>query len=272
MIFAHHIPRFPLNEFVDSFIYFRGMQHDHSIERLLPDGNVVLIIDLTENQQFIYDNETLVPIQSCRRAWLSGMQQRALSIPSGNNNENFVVTFRKGRAFPFVGRPLTEFANCVIDADLALSPEILSLRAALQDLPTPAAKFALAENELLRLYGGGLEVNTCVDYAVERIGQAPHELTIADLSQRIGYSQKHFIHLFKQQVGVTPKAYLRIMRFQRTLGEIARAPEINWAGLAADNGYFDQAHMIAEFRSLGGLTPVEYRRQASPYPSYVVVE
>ena len=272
MIFAHHIPRYPLSEFVENFVYFRGVQQDHNIERLLPDGNVVLILDLTENAQFIYDNETLLPIQACRRAWFSGMQQHALSIPSGNDNENFVVTFRKGRSFPFLSGPLTEFANRVVDGDLALSPEILSLRAALQDLDTPAGKFAFAEAELLRLYGGGLEINDCVDYAVAHIERAPHETTIGAISQKIGYSQKHFIHLFKQQVGVTPKAFLRIMRFQKTIGAIAAAPVASWAGLAVDRGYFDQAHMIAEFRSLAGLTPVEYQRQATAYPSYVVVE
>lgn len=271
MIFAHHIPRYPLSEFVENFVYFRGVQQAHAIERLLPDGNVVLILDLTEGSQFIYDNDTLLPIQVCRRAWFSGLQQSALSIPSGNDNENFVVTFRKGRSFPFVSGPLTEFANRVIEADLAFSPEILSLRAALQDLPSPAVKFAFAEAELMRLYGGALEINECVDYAVARIGRAPHETTIAAISDKIGYSQKHFIHLFKQQVGVTPKAFLRIMRFQQAIGTIVAAPVDSWAGLATDCGYYDQAHMITEFRSLAGMTPVEYQRQASVYPSYVVV-
>lgn len=272
MIFAHHIPRYPLSEFVDSFVYFRGVQQDHQIERLLPDGNVVLILDLTDGAQFIYDNETLLPIQVCRRAWVSGMQQRALSIPSGNDNENFVVTFRKGRSLPFLSGPLTEFTNLVIEADVAVSPAIMSLRSALQDQTTPSAKFAYAEAELLRLFGGGLQINECVDYAVARIEQMPHETTIRAISDQVGYSQKHFIHLFKQQVGVTPKSFLRIMRFQRTLTTIAAAPVTSWAGLAAEAGYYDQAHLITEFRSLAGMTPVEYQRQASAYPSYVVVE
>ncbi|MEO6391150.1 MAG: helix-turn-helix domain-containing protein [Pyrinomonadaceae bacterium] len=271
MIFAHYTPRFPLSEFVEAFIYFRGIQVEHRIERLLPDGNVVLIIDLTDDPQYIYDNESLAEIQTCRRAWFSGLQQQGISIPSGNGNENFVIAFRRGRSFPFTGTPLTEFTNRVVESDLALSQDILDLREALQDLDTPPAKFAFAEAELLRRFGGGLRVNACVDYAVEQIARAPHETTIGELTGKIGYSQKHFIQLFKQEVGVTPKSYLRIMRFQKSIGEIARTPAINWAALAADCGYFDQAHMIAEFRSFAGLTPVEYQRQASVYPSYVVV-
>jgi AraC-like DNA-binding protein len=271
MIFAQYTPRFPLNEFVDNFVYFRGVQVDHRIERLLPDGNVVLIIDLTESPQYIYDNQTLAEIQTCRRAWFSGLHQHGLSIPSGNGNELFVTTFRKGRSFPFTRAPLTEFTNEVVDGEVALSPEVLSLRAALQDQPSPQAKFAYAEAEMLRRFGGGLEVNVCVDFAVARLERSPHETTIRDLSSKVGYSQKHFIHLFKQQVGVTPKAFLRIMRFQKALGQISRTPMPQWAALAADCGYFDQAHMIAEFRSFAGLTPVEYQRHASAYPSYVVV-
>jgi AraC-like DNA-binding protein len=271
MIFAQHIPRFPLNEFVDCFVYFRGMQAEHRIERLLPDGNVVLILDLTDGAQCIYDNETLEPIQTCRRAWFSGLQQQGLSIPSGNGSENFVIMFKKGRSFPFTRTPLSEFANLVVDAELAFTQDILQLRAALQELPTPQAKFSYAEVELLRRFGGGLEVNTCVDYAVQRIEQNPHETTIRAVSEKVGYSQKHFIQLFKKQVGVTPKSFLRIMRFQKAINEIGRAQTVNWAGLAADCGYFDQAHMITDFRAFAGLTPVEYRRQASAYPSYVVV-
>ena len=58
MIFEIHTPAFPLSGYIASFVYHKGHQPQHSIDRLLPDGNVVLVIDLTEDPKPIYDKVT----------------------------------------------------------------------------------------------------------------------------------------------------------------------------------------------------------------------
>ena len=83
MILQIHKPAFPLDEFVENLIYYHGLSIPHNLDRFLPDGNTEIIIDLTENPQHIYDNETLQEIQICRYAWVSGVRTQPITIPSG---------------------------------------------------------------------------------------------------------------------------------------------------------------------------------------------
>ena len=270
MIFKIHIPVAPLGLFIDNIVYMKVGEVAHSIERLLPDGNVVLIIDLTETPKYIYNDETLLPIQACKKAWLSGVHSKGLLIPAGRDAYQLVITFKKGRSFPFLRMPLTEVAGIVVDTDLVM-PGIDRLRETLLHCATSEDVFASTEKFFLREYLGRLEENPCVDYAVSRITAAPESLTMEEISRAIGYSQKHFIHLFKHHVGVAPKSYLRIMRFNKTLTEISNTAEIDWSSLALDCGYYDQPHFIGDFKKFSGYTPEEYMAKRSSLPNYVPV-
>ena len=274
MIFKFHIPVSPLDLFIENIVYIRD-EGDvaHNIERLLPDGNVVLIIDLTSEPKYIYDDETLQPVQACHKAWFSGIHSKGLLIPAGQNADQMVITFKKGKSFPFLQMPLTEVAGIVADTDLVMK-NISRLREALlhyAPMGGPEEKLACAEQFFLREYLGKLEENPCVDYAVSRIVAAPDSLTMEEIAHNVGYSQKHFIHLFKHHVGVAPKSYLRIMRFQKTLTEIVAAKEIDWRMLALDCGYYDQAHFIGDFKKFSGYTPEEYLAMPREFPGYVTV-
>jgi AraC-like DNA-binding protein len=270
VLFKFHIPVTPLDLFIDSMVYMKVGAVHHSIERLLPDGNVVLIIDLTTEPKYIYDDETLLPIQTCKKAWFSGIHTRGLLIPAGQDAHQLVITFKKGKSFPFLQMPLTEVAGIVVDTDLVMS-NIDRLREALLHCAAPEDVFSCAEAFFLGEYLGRLSENACVDYAVSRIVAAPESLTMEEIAGNVGYSQKHFIHLFKQHVGVAPKSYLRIMRFNKTLSEIAAAADIDWTALALDCGYYDQAHFIGDFKKFSGYTPEEYVAIPRDYPNYVPV-
>ena len=75
---------------------------------------------------------------------------------------------------------------------------------------------------------------------------------IGDVTDAIALSPKRFIERFKAEVGVTPKRYCRLLRFQRAVAGAHRGGAIDWAGLALSCGYFDQAHFIHDFRASPG--------------------
>jgi AraC-like DNA-binding protein len=75
-----------------------------------------------------------------------------------------------------------------------------------------------------------------------------------------GLSHTKFIQLFREHVGLTPKLFCRVRRFRTLLNRIEKGLPVNWAGLAADCGYFDQAHLIRDFRAFAGITPIDYSR------------
>lgn len=272
MITSTRIPSFPLNEFISSFFYYSGLVTDHTLERLLPDGNVELIIELTDAPKYIYDNVSLKEIQSCRRMWFSGFRTAPITIPSGLDSEMIVVTFRKGRAFPFIMEPMDALKDTVVDAELVMNPELLSIRARLQDEPVSAEKLHMLEREMTRLYRSRLQENLFVQHMVSRIVQEPAQIRLGVLAREVGYSQKHLISIFRNHVGVTPKEFVRVLRFQKAIGEIERRGRISWSDVALDCGFYDQSHLISEFRSFSGFTPSEYMRQRGDYLNYLRVE
>jgi AraC-like DNA-binding protein len=267
----HHTPRAPLHQFVLSFVYFKGFQPAHSIDRFLPDGNIEVIIDLLDEPKHIYDNETLEPIQTCRYVWASGFRSEPICIPSGKDSEMLVIYFRKGRCNPFFQIPLHGIAGTVVSGDEIFGPDILLLRESLMYAISPEEKFSLAEDFLLGRAGSFLERNPFVNFAVDRLEENPSTLSIMHLSQKVGYSQKHMIDIFKSHVGTTPKKFMRVLRFQKAIQEIEHAGNIRWSQLALECGYYDQAHFINDFRTFSGYSPREYMERKNSVLNYIPV-
>lgn len=272
MIFETYIPKFPLNQFIESFIYYKDYSPVHKVDRFLPDGNVNVVIDLTEYPKFIYDNLTLKEIQSCKNVWFAGIRNNYITIPSGRDSEMFIINFHKGKAYPFVEMPLNELTDYVVDGELVMTSEILHMREVLLSLALVKQKFIFAENQLLKLFGHRLIVNPFVEYAVNQILQSPEQISIQRLSDKIGFSQKHFIKIFKENVGITPKSFLKIIRFQKAIKEIERSRKVNWTSVALESGYYDQAHFINEFKHFSGFTPLEFTKSHSEFTNYIAIE
>lgn len=273
MIFRVHIPRFPLDQFIQVLIYFEGIQHEHSIDRLLPNGDSEILISFQDTPQFIYDNTTLKEIQACNQVWAAGLRTEPITIPAGSMASMMVVSFKKGMSYPFFPFPVDEITDHVLDSDLIWGEDFALVREQMLATGDVDSRFALMENFLVSKFASRLKLDECVAFAVGEMARDPGRQNIARMSDKIGYSQKHFISMFKRRVGVTPKAYLKIMRFQRAINtiEISPAGSIDWASISYDCGFFDQSHFINDFKVFSGFTPEEYLAKKSVYSNYVPV-
>ena len=242
------------------------------MDRFLPDGEVQIIFDLTDYPKFIYDNETLKEIQSCQNVWFSGFRTEPITIPSGKESEMLIVQFKKGKAFPFLIEPMQNLTNFVVDAELVVSTKILNIRERLIEASTPFEKFQILEKQLLKVCLKKLNENPFVDFAVSQIIAAPNQCSIKTISDKVGYSQKHTIKLFKEHVGVTPKEFLKVIRFQKAIQQIENQISVDWSHVAFDCGFYDQSHFIADFKGFSGFTPSEYVKQKGDFLNYIPVK
>jgi AraC-like DNA-binding protein len=272
LITSIHIPTHPLSEFIDHFFYYSGYNSEHTVDRFLPDGEVQIIFDLTDYPKYIYDNETLKEIQSCQHVWFSGFRTEPISIPSGKESEMLIVQLKKGRAFPFLIEPMQNLTNIVVDAELVLSPKILSIRERLLEGCSPIKKFQILEEHLLKVYLKKFKENLFVDFAVSQIIDAPNQCSIKTISDKAGYSQKHIIKLFKEHVGVSPKEFLKVIRFQKAIRQIENQISIDWSQISFDCGFYDQSHFIADFKGFSGFTPSGYMKQRGDFLNYIPVK
>jgi AraC-like DNA-binding protein len=104
-----------------------------------------------------------------------------------------------------------------------------------------------------------------VAWAWRRLLDSGGAIPIGRLAAEVGWSHKHLITQFRQQVGLRPKTAARLVRFDRVwrrLDQSGGRPE--WADLAHDAGYADQAHLIREFRRFTGMTPTQFQAQTPP--------
>ena len=126
--------------------------------------------------------------------------------------------------------------------------------------PTHAARFRVLEELLLgRLVRAPAAGHVAVRLAVRALDSARGPLSIRAVAERIGISQRRFVQLFRAEVGLAPKVFSRIRRFQDVLAATETAPEVDWSRVALDCGFYDQAHLVRDFRALAGLTPTAYR-------------
>ena len=274
MILRFHIPRYPLDQFIQTIVYYEGIHHAHNVDRLLPNGDTEILIDFHDTPQYIYDNDTLKEIQACNHVWAAGVRTEPITIPSGSMASMMVISFKRGMSYAFYPFPVNEIADHVLDADLIWGEAFALVREQMLETSDIDHRFAIIEDFLFDKFASRLVVDECVAFAIGEMSRNPDHLNMTRMNAKIGYSQKHFISMFKKRVGLTPKAYLKIMRFQKAIEtiETVAAGSIDWATLANDCGFFDQSHFINDFRVFSGFTPEEYlSRKTDAYINYVPV-
>jgi AraC-like DNA-binding protein len=180
------------------------------------------------------------------------------------------VHFRPGGATAFFPLPLGELQNNVVDLEIFWKSAASSLRDRLLEASSPSEKFRILEDALLARCRDMQSTHRAVSSALDCFMREPGNAAIRAVADRVGFSPRHFIELFNDQVGMTPKVFCRVRRFQRALSQIQRRGA-RWAELAADCGFYDQAHLIGDFREFCGMTPGDYLKQRPEYPNFVPI-
>jgi AraC-like DNA-binding protein len=117
-----------------------------------------------------------------------------------------------------------------------------------------------------------LEHHPAVDYAVQQFSSALPGLSVSRVVGKVGFSQRRFIQLFNDEVGLTPKLFSRVSRFQRVIQTAHARDELNWVKMALDCGYYDQAHFIHDFQAFAGITPSAYLERKTPHVNHVPMD
>lgn len=268
--------------------YYEGLEADHTKERLLPDGAVEIIVDLTETPKRLFDRDDHGRSRAFRKAWISGMRSDWIVIEAAPGSAMAVIRFRPGGAFPFLGFAIEGITDVVEHLPDVLGAASASLRDRILEAPSVALKMAAVEAWLLERARGRLETNPIVEYVTGRLF-APAGIRIADVVEEVGYSQRHLLGMFRRWVGLPPKQYSRIRRFQQVLSHVtrngrptdlesdlmlrgSRPPEPDWADVAAQHGYYDQSHLVRDFKEFSGMTPAAYVAAFRGLENYLPVD
>jgi AraC-like DNA-binding protein len=271
MVFCQHVPGLPLAQYVDWFWFYADLKAPHSREHVLPNGCFELIINLEGGPRKLFDREDPARYQSFRRGWLSGAQSGYLVIDVLRGASMIGVHFKPAGVAAFLGLPAGELRNQVVELDAIWGTEVWHFRDQLLEATRPGAKFRVLERLLLKRLNKvrrAADGEQPVTRALQRFMAEPHVHRVGDVADEVGMSHKHFIEMFRRRVGVTPKLFCRIQRFQKVLGQINNRTTVEWADVAFDCGYFDQAHFVNDFQAFAGINPTAYLSHRLDYPGF----
>jgi AraC-like DNA-binding protein len=203
--------------------------------------------------------------------WYSGISSVPIDTEAPLGSAVVGVAFTPIGAQSVLHLPPRLTANRTDSFEALIGREAHLLHQRLLDTEDPVARLLCAEDFLLQRSASGTAIHPLVNWAARLLATSGGQIDIRQLVKESGYSRKQLALLFGEQVGLAPKTLARIHRFQTALSTIGASDTHDWCDVALRVGYYDQAHMINEFRSLSGLTPGEIARLARPDASSVVL-
>ncbi|WP_338864744.1 DUF6597 domain-containing transcriptional factor [Myxococcus stipitatus] len=257
MLYTSHTPMVPLADFVEYFWSLSDVPA-HTRERIVPSGTLELVVNLDEDQIRIHDP---VDPARCRRfsgAVVSGAYRSYFVIDTRVHASIVGVHFRPGGARAVLGLPPGELVDTHIDLETLWRGRARQLRERLCSARTRQERFRILEEALLSSLRGRPARQREMHFALEHLGRGGK--SVGDVAAELGLSRRRFIELFTADVGMTPKLFGRVRRFQRAMAMAERPWGPAWSQLALESGYFDQSHMIRDFMEFSGFSPAAFLR------------
>ena len=231
------------------------------------------MINLHEEPLRVSKSKFKTELGSFRHTVISGPQSTFFMGEMPSNASVIGIHFKPGGAYPFLGLPASELLNSFELSRFAVGhpcsyltgettggerrkPEVSDSRRVSYD----------ADDEAF------VRLNPAVRLVLDELHWASKSQAISKITERIGMSQKHLIQIFKKEVGMTPKLFYRIQRFQRVLRLTRNGQCTAWKDFCLECGYYDQAHLIHDFRTFSGCTPTDYLKHKSRASNHVSVQ
>jgi AraC-like DNA-binding protein len=262
----------PLSYFVDCIWHSQRAALPHRRERSLPTGCCDIVIPLLQDEILRYADARATVPQRLRGAVVQGPHDRFGVRGIEGASAVLGVHFRPGGAGALFGAALPQLRNQTVLLEELWGASASALPERLQLLPDPAQRLRAMEAVLLQRLHGAEQPNQMVGAALATLRRDPSQGLIEPLQRASGCTPTQFTRRFEQAVGLTPKRYARVLRFNALLPSLARKGPRDWAQVAVASGYFDQSHLIHEFRRLAGMTPTAYVRLQPDQPTHVAME
>ena len=243
-------PPFALAPYVDAFWSRSGASPAAAggLDRILPDGCLDIVV-------------------GPRRAVVVGAMTRPALVPAATGDPMVGVRFRPGMATAFLRIPAAALTDDRAPLE-AVWPDGAEVADYVGSAAAPDQAVARLAAALASRLSRVAPVPPDLLAAVERITARGGRIDVARLAASLGVTRQHLARRFAAHVGVPPKTFCRVVRLWSVLRSTS-VGRVTWAALAADLGYSDQSHLVAEFRSLTGVTPsrwVAARRAGSKSP------
>jgi AraC-like DNA-binding protein len=236
------------------------------LERIVPNGQAHLMINLAEEEFRAYDPIHVERVKRHSGAVLAGPHARSTVIDTREQRWLVAVEFRSGGAGQFFSMPMSEACDAIVSLEDVWDRTGRLLREQLLEAKTPALKFRVLEETLLRRRSARFD--PAIQYAVYALRRG---VPLARVTEELGLLPRTLVRRFSSQVGMAPKRFARLQRLQRVLGAVCQSPAPDWRTLAMQHGYTDQSHLVHEFREMADITPSGYKPHSAQRRNHIPI-
>lgn len=190
-------------------------------------------------------------------AWLAGVQVGPVVTETPRHSTVLGVRLRPAGAYALLARPMRELSGFVADLSDLVGHAARALTDRCRDATSVEERFRVAAAWVAERVSRARGIVPEIAWSAAQIERSAGAVPIEELRRETGLSKTRMVTAFRDQIGVSPKLYARIVRFSRATAILGAGPG-PLADVALAAGYYDQSHMNAEFREMSGLTPREY--------------
>ena len=238
-------------------------------ELVLPTGAMHLALRLGDTPLGLFDAIDADRPRSVSTAVVGGARAGSYLRDVSQPVQTVGAQLEPGMASVLLGVPADELAGRHTPLDALWGErDVERMRDQLAEAPSLDARMALFERLLVARLPRIRGLHPAIAEGLFRLAQ---QADVAAAVAASGYSHRRFTTLFRSAVGLPPKLFCRVRRFEQALVQVGRAPAPSWSALALAAGYSDQAHFNRDFREFTGLTPGRYRALAPTFAHHVPV-
>lgn len=181
----------------------------------------------------------------------------------------FTIFLHAGVLHRLVGMPIADLNQSYHDAELFFGTEVRTVTDQLAEAPDYLSMVPIVENFLLAKFKG-LQMGTAVDDVANYLLVDPMSFSLGNIAQEACLSTKQFYRKFVERIGLSPKFYSRVARFNHAYQYKVSHPNDYWSSIAQSFGYTDYHHLEKEFKEFTGLTPNEWIKENLGAPEKIL--
>jgi AraC-like DNA-binding protein len=245
---------------VTSMVGYRALELPHGVHRGMPSSSLTFIVSLDDGVEAA-DTPDALPYARPNPLILGGLHVHASHVRQRRGQAGIQLAVHPLASRALFGVPSAELSVTDFDGATMLGRRAMELRDRVAETHRWPDAFTLVSEYLVnaRLRRDRATVRPELAYAWRLLERARGRLAVSVMADRVGVSERHLTTLFRREVGRSPKTVAMLMRFEHATAGISeslrRRGRVDLAVVAADTGYYDQAHLSREFVRFAGVPP-----------------
>lgn len=230
-------------------------KEDHLKQRVLPDGCMEMIFHYGDlySQHFEDGSSIIQP-----RSFVFGQITKYIEISPTGISGIISARFLPDGISPFLNMPLTSLENKAVPITELFGEDGKKLEVAVINGTDSQQRIMLIEAFLLSKLTEQKTIDAITKSCVDIIFQSHGQIGLAALADQMNINRRNMERKFTSAIGISPKQLARVARLQATLKMLGQKKFTSLTEIAYENGYYDQAHFIKDFREFTGISPKSF--------------